>query len=76
MKQLYYDVEQLNQTSHKKIYSISSRNQAFWMIIFQVLSTAINQAINFQEHELTHSIKLLVPEFATSTTPLSLVESK
>jgi FlaA1/EpsC-like NDP-sugar epimerase len=73
-EQLYYDVEELNQTTHKKIYSITSKIKHLDDFT-NILSQAITQAINFQEQELTQTIKKLVPEFIHQTS-LSLVESK
>ncbi len=61
-EQLYYDVEELKSTSHKKIYHISSTIKHIDSYESH-LNTAIKQAINFQENKLTESIKLLVPEF-------------
>jgi FlaA1/EpsC-like NDP-sugar epimerase len=61
-EQLYYDVEELLHTSHKKIFRISSviNNQEAFE---KRLNTAIKLAINFQDEELTKAIKKLVPEF-------------
>ncbi len=73
-EQLYYDVEQLKHTSHDKIYHISSEIRQSDKYEKQ-LNLAINQAINFKEHELTQSIKKLVPEFVHQAN-LTLVENK
>jgi FlaA1/EpsC-like NDP-sugar epimerase len=72
-EQLYYDVEQLKHTSHKKIFHISSVIKHLDSYESQ-LNSAIKQAINFQEDELTKSIKKLVPEFVHQT--LKIVEKK
>lgn len=72
-EQLYYDVEELKHTSHKKIFHISSAIKHLDNYESQ-LNTAIKQAINFQEDELTKSIKKLVPEFVHQT--LKIVEKK
>lgn len=72
-EQLYYDVEQLKHTSHKKIFHIASALKHFDNYEVQ-LNSAIKQAINFQEDELTKSIKKLVPEFVHQT--LKIVEKK
>ncbi|MBL4660661.1 MAG: polysaccharide biosynthesis protein [Alcanivoracaceae bacterium] len=61
-EQLYYDVEKLKHTSHKKIFHISSAIKIFDVFEKQ-LNMAMKQAINFQDEELTRSIKKLVPEF-------------
>jgi FlaA1/EpsC-like NDP-sugar epimerase len=72
-EQLYYDVEELKNTSHKKIYHISSAIKHLDNYENH-LNTAIKQAINFQEEELTLSIKKLVPEFIHQSN-LTLVET-
>jgi FlaA1/EpsC-like NDP-sugar epimerase len=72
-EQLYYDVEKLKHTSHKKIYHISS-NIKLVDNYENHLNSAIKQAINFQEEKLTQSIKKLVPEFISQTN-LTIVES-
>lgn len=72
-EQLYYDVEQLKHTSHKKIFHISSAIKHLNNYESQ-LNSAIKQAINFQEDELTKSIKKLVPEFVHQA--LKIVEKK
>jgi len=72
-EQLYYDVEQLKHTSHKKIFHISSAIKHIENYEL-LLNTAIKQAINFQDDELTKSIKKLVPEFVHQT--LKIVEKK
>jgi FlaA1/EpsC-like NDP-sugar epimerase len=61
-EQLYYDIEKLKHTSHKKIFHLSSG------IIHsdnyeKNLNKAIKLAINFKDDELTKMIKKLVPEF-------------
>ncbi len=71
-EQLYYDVEKLEHTSHKKIFHISSRISNFQQFEKQ-LNHAIKCAINFQADELTKSIKSLVPEFIHQTN-LTIVE--
>jgi FlaA1/EpsC-like NDP-sugar epimerase len=73
-EQLYYDVEKLKHTSHKKIYHIAANIKNLQNFEKQ-LNTAITQAVNFQEVELTKSIKKLVPEFIHQT-KLSIVENK
>lgn len=61
-EQLYYDVEKLKHTSHNKIFHIQPEMK-LTDSFEKVLSKAITQAINFQDKELTQSIKILVPEF-------------
>lgn len=72
-EQLYYDVEELKNTSHKKIYHISSAIKHLDDYDHH-LNKAIKQAINFQEEKLTQSIKQLVPEFIHQSN-LSIVET-
>ncbi len=71
-EQLYYDVEELKHTSHKKIYHIAA-NYKDLQRFEKHLSQAITQAINFNDSELTKSIKKLVPEFVHQAN-LSIVE--
>jgi len=72
-EQLYYDVEELKHTSHKKIFHIASTIKHLDNYE-AMLNTAIRQAINFQEDGLNKSIKKLVPEFIHQT--LSIVEKQ
>ncbi len=72
-EQLYYDVEKLKHTSHKKIYHIAS-SKDFKSNYHELLQQAIKQAINFNETELNQSIKQLVPEFVQQK--LTLVEKQ
>ena len=72
-EQLYYDIEELKHTSHKKIFHITSKIKQLNSYESQ-LNTAIQQAINFQETQLTKSIKQLVPEFIHQSN-LSIVET-
>ncbi|VAW36193.1 UDP-N-acetylglucosamine 4,6-dehydratase, partial [hydrothermal vent metagenome] len=65
-EQLYYDVEKLKHTRHKKIFHITSAITQLDSYEDQ-LNIAIKQAINFQERELIKSIKELVPEFVQQT---------
>ncbi|HOP22019.1 MAG TPA: nucleoside-diphosphate sugar epimerase/dehydratase [Gammaproteobacteria bacterium] len=61
-EQLYYDVEQLKHTSHNKIYHLQStikHSESYE----KLLNQAITQAIQFQDVDLTQTIKKLVPEF-------------
>jgi len=73
-EQLYYDVEKLKHTSHKKIFHISSRIKHIDSFD-SLLNIAIKQAINFQEEKLTQSIKKLVPEY-THQSNLTIVKTK
>ena len=73
-EQLYYDVEKLNHTSHKKIYNISS-DFSSKDEFENLLKAAIKQAVNFQESLLTQTIKSLVPEFVHQE-KLSIVSKK
>ena len=65
-EQLYYDVEKLNHTSHKKIFHISSSIKHISDFEKQ-LDNAIKCATNFEQENLTHYIKKLVPEFVHQT---------
>ena len=61
-EQLYYDVEELKHTSHNKIYHLQStmkHSESYEKLLKQ----AIKQAIQFQDVDLTQTIKKLVPEF-------------
>jgi len=73
-EQLYYDVEKLKHTSHKKIFHISSRIKHIDSFE-SLLNMAIKQAINFQEEKLTQSIKQLVPEYIHQSS-LTIVKTK
>lgn len=72
-EQLYYDVEELKNTQHKKIFHISSTIKSIEGYE-TLLMSAIKQAINFQEAKLTESIKKLVPEFVQQN-KLTIVEN-
>ncbi len=61
-EQLYYDVEKLNHTSHKKIFHISSSIKRI-DDFEQLLDNAIKSASNFEQEKLMNCIKKLVPEF-------------
>lgn len=73
-EQLYYDVEKLKHTSHNKIFHIHSdiRHVDSYE---NLLAKAIKQAINFQDKELTQTIKKLVPEF-THQPQLTLLDKE
>ena len=71
-EQLYYDIEKLKHTSHKKIFHLSSG--AKQLVDYEKnLNQAINLAINFKAEDLTIMIKKLVPEFIHQTN-LSIVK--
>ncbi len=71
-EQLYYDVEKLNHTCHKKIFHISSSIKHIADFERQ-LDNAIKCATNFEQENLTNYIKKLVPEFVHQA-HLTLVE--
>lgn len=73
-EQLYYDVEQLNNTNHKKIFSISSDVKSF-NNYEKRLSIAVNSAINFDEKGLLNAIKKLVPEFIQQE-PITIISNR
>ncbi len=74
-EQLYYDVETLQNTSHKKIYCIHSKfNKGEHYE--QQLNKAIRYAIDFNQTELNKCIKKLVPEFTQHELTLLTQQSK